>query len=80
MKQRNYVRLCFIVSAVLAAGFCLHLGWDWMKYSTTLNSAPFSLWVLANAVYFLLPAVIFLAAGLILHRRKKKNSKESPHS
>lgn len=35
MKPRNYTKLCFIVSAVLAAGFCIHLGWDWFRYRTT---------------------------------------------
>ena len=72
MKPRKYANLCFIVSAVLAAVFCIHLVWERFRYGTTLNSAPFSLWVLADAVYFLVPALIVLIAGLVLRHREKK--------
>ena len=72
MKPRNYAKFCFLVSAVLAAVFCLSVIRGRILYETTLNSAPFSVWVLADAVYFLLPALIVLIAGLVLRHREKK--------
>ncbi len=62
-------RFCRITSLILCLSFLGKTLMDYQVYSTTLNSAPFSLWIAVNALYFLLPAAIFLAAGLLLGRK-----------
>ena len=37
---------------------------EWQRYSDSLNSAPFSVTILVNAVYFGIPGVIFFLIGL----------------
>jgi hypothetical protein len=46
---------------------------DWYQYNTTLNSAPFWLWVLTDALFWLIPAAIAFLAGFIA--KKKLNKK-----
>ena len=59
----------FLLSGVLAAVFVLKLSFDYHTYCTTLNSAPFWVWILVNAIYFLLPALIAFLIGWILKRK-----------
>ena len=63
-------KLWFILSAVLAAVYVVKIPLDYHVYSTTLNSAPFWVWLLVNAVYFLVPALIALIIGWILGRKR----------
>ena len=48
---------------------------DAVNYNETLNSAPFYVFVLANAVTYLLPCVVF--AGLAYFLKKRKNNRVS---
>ena len=59
----------FLISIGLAVVFLVKTAMDYGVYSNTLNSAPFEVWILVNALYFLLPALIALIIGLV---RKKK--------
>lgn len=74
MNKKNPHKLCYALSILLVIGFVIALVRDYIVYNTTLNSAPFSLWIAVDCVYFLLPAGILFAIGLIL---KKKAYKES---
>ena len=38
---------------------------DYNQYSTTLNSAPFYVWILVNALYFIIPAIVMSVIGFI---------------
>ena len=60
----------FTLSILCAAIFVVKNPLDYLHYSRTLNSAPFWVNILVNAIYFLIPALIFLAAGWILGRKK----------
>lgn len=62
---------CNVISLVLIVGFIIKTIFDYGKYSSTLNSAPFYLWILVNALYFLLPALIIFVAGIIKKGKKK---------
>lgn len=44
---------------------------DYGKYSSTLTSAPFDIWILVNALYFVLPALIIFILGIIKKRKNK---------
>ena len=59
----------FLLSGVLAAVFVLKLPFDYHTYCTTLNSAPFWIWILVNAIYLLLPALVAFLVGWILKRK-----------
>ena len=41
-------------------------------YNTTLNSAPFRLWVLTDAVLYLMPAAFAFLIGCIVKLQKNK--------
>lgn len=50
MKQKVPM-ICNIVSLILLIVFVIKSIVDYTQYSTSLNSAPFYLWVLVNAVF-----------------------------
>ena len=72
MKKINAIKLCYILSALLAIGFIVQTIFDYRQYSTTLNSAPFYLWIVVNAVFYILPAIVVLIVGLLLKKRKRE--------
>ena len=59
----------FTVSILCTAVFLIKLPLDYHAYSTTLNSAPFRIWIMVNAIYFLVPALIALIIGIALKRK-----------
>ena len=61
---------CFIASGVLTAIFAVKNVTDYVRYSTTLNSAPFYYTVILNAAVFILPALTALAVGIVLRSKK----------
>ncbi len=66
MKKGKVLRITSLILCLCFLGKTLM---DYQVYTTTLNSAPFSLWIAINALYFLLPAAILLAAAWILGRK-----------
>ena len=68
------VKLLYGASVLMVLGFCIHVLIDYHKYNTTLNSAPFWIWVAVDALVWLLPALLAFLAGLIVS--KKLRSKE----
>ena len=63
-------KVCGILSGILLLCFGIKTAIDYAQYTTTLNSAPFSVWVLVNGLYFIVPAVILLVIGLVYKRKK----------
>ena len=61
----------------MVLGFCIHLIVDWHQYNTTLNSAPFWVWALSDALLWLLPAFVAFVAGFVAKKKliKKENTK-----
>jgi len=74
MKKTPAHKLLYGASALMVVGFCVHLGVDYHQYNTTLNSAPFWLWICVDALIWLLPALLAFLAGLIA--KKKLSNKE----
>lgn len=64
-------KLCYSISLLLALGFLLQTAIDYSRYNAAMNSAPFSLWVLVNALSFLVPALAVLVVRLILRKKGK---------
>ena len=69
MMKKIIPIICCIVSAILVIAFIIKNVTDYSHYSPTFNSAPFSAWVLANALYFILPAILVLVAGIIVKKK-----------
>ena len=74
MKRMNLPKVCNTVSILLLLGFAIHTVVDYYRYyhTNTLNSAPFYLWVVVNAVYFIIPAIISLIVGVVVKRKAKE--------
>lgn len=76
MSKGKIIKVCNIVAFILTLSFLLKLVRDWFVYSTTLNSAPFYLWVMVDAAYYLLPAAcIFLVGRFVQVKKRRKNKK-----
>ncbi len=74
MKGVKFANACNIISIVLLICFVVNTIIDYMRYSSALNSAPFRVWILVNAVYFILPAIIVFIVGVVVKRKNKKKS------
>ena len=72
MKQKVPM-ICNIVSLILLIVFVIKSIVDYTQYSTSLNSAPFYLWVLVNALFFGNSCNYFVRYWF---RCKKRNSKQ----
>ena len=70
MRKVRGHHLLFGAAALMVLGFFVTVAVDWLRYNSTLNSAPFYLWVLCDAVIWLLPAIAAAVAGLV---QKRKN-------
>ena len=64
-------KIFFGISAALAAGFIVKTCVDRYNYLRTVNSAPFSLYIAVNALFFLLPAVVFACIALMIMRKTR---------
>ncbi len=62
--------ICFLAVRVLIAMFVITLVNDYMSYNSYLNSAPFYVFVLGNALTTLLPAGIMFFSGRWLEKRE----------
>lgn len=72
MNSEKVLRICRIISAFLVIVFAVKSGIDYLQYSSVNNSAPFSTWILVNAVYFLVPAAAVFILGIIKGNANKK--------
>ena len=71
MKKRNISKLCYVISVLLLIGFVINTILDYDRYNSTLNSAPFYLWVLVNMLCFIVPAIIVFIVGLVIKKKQK---------
>ena len=78
MKKENIYKLLYILSALLVFGFAIDTGVDIYKYNTGgyLGSAPLYVYILVNAIEYLLPSLAFFIAGLVCKKKftKKENN------
>ena len=62
--------ICNIVSLILLIVFVIKSIVDYTQYSTSLNSAPFYLWVLVNALFLVIPAIILFVIGFVVKKKQ----------
>ena len=71
MKKVQAHKLLYGAAALMVLGFGAHTIVDYCRYDTTLNSAPFRLWIYVNAMIWLIPALLAFLAGFILSKKEK---------
>lgn len=64
---------CNIISLTFIVCFVIKTIYDYGSYSSTLNSAPFYLWILVNTVCLAFPALILFIVGIVLKKKKMKS-------
>ena len=69
MNKKKISLICGWAAAICTVCFLLNMIRDAIVYDSTLNSAPFSLWVLVDAILLLLPALGFLAAHFYFKKK-----------
>lgn len=71
------VKILYGASILMVLGFLINVAVDYHTYCTTLNSAPFWVWILVDALIWLIPALLAFLAGLIVTRimRNKEKTK-----
>ena len=76
--MKKLIKACNLVAFIFLLSFFLKLGRDWVMYSSTLNSAPFYVWILADAIRYLLPAGFAFLIGRFL--KAAQDNKDQNHS
>lgn len=76
MKKETAYKLCFGISMIFAVAFIIKCVADYFRYDPIVNSAPFYVWIIVNALYFLIPSVIILTAGIIIMKKHRKQISE----
>lgn len=71
MKKITIYKIFYIAAIMLAAAFCVLVAVDSYRYTQSLNSAPFYVFVLARALVFLTPALTSFIVGKILHKKSR---------
>lgn len=67
--KKNMPVICNLLSVVLLTAFLVKSIADYGKYSPVENSAPFSTWLLANALYFIIPAIVVFILGMMIKKK-----------
>ena len=75
MKKVSTYKLLYGAAVLMVLGFCIHLAVDYCQYCSTLNSAPFSVWILVDSILWLIPAALAFTAGYIAKKRKLSKEK-----
>lgn len=73
MKKIDWKRICCVASLILVLVFVIRVILDYINYDAMVNSAPFSVFILVEAINFILPALLLFIAGLVIG--KIKNNK-----
>ena len=68
--KKKIPMICNLVSLVLVIVFIIKSIVDYNQYSTTLNSSPFYVWILVNALYFIIPAIVMSVIGFIMKKKQ----------
>lgn len=71
MKKITLYKIFYIAAIMLAAAFCVFVAVDSYRYTNSINSAPFYVFVLARALVFLTPALVSFIVGKILHKKSR---------
>ena len=70
-------KLLYGAAVLMVLGFLVHIFLDYQKYKVSFTSAPFWIWICADALLWLIPAAIAVIAGYVAKKKltKKENRK-----
>ena len=71
VKRIGGVAVCNALSVLLFLVFLINTIVDYVRYSSTLNSAPFYIWIIVNMLYFLVPAIVARLVGVVLRKKQQ---------
>ena len=69
MKTVRIKKALKISSFILIGIFLIKTAFDYPQYLKSFGSAPFSVWILMNAIYFLLPALILYIISICIKKK-----------
>ena len=72
--MRGY-KLLYGASALMVLGFFVHIFVDYQKFKVSFTSAPFWIWIVADALLWLLPALIATVAAFVAKKKLTKKEK-----
>jgi uncharacterized membrane protein len=75
MKRRRIVKLCNVIGLLLLVGFAVKTIMDGIRYYgqfPPMTSAPFYVFILLNAFYFVFPAIVMFLIGFVMYRAGRK--------
>ena len=70
----HFNKICYVISTTLLVAFVIKLLRDTYVYNTTLNSAPFYIWVVVDIIYFIIPAIILLVIGKVVQKKTDRGT------
>lgn len=62
--------ICNVIGAILLLSLIPTCIVDYTHYNSTLNSAPFYVWILTDALCLIVPAVVLFVVGWILKKKQ----------
>ncbi len=69
MNRKKLSKLFLIAAVLLVVLFFAATAISWHSYTTTLNSAPFWVFIVVHALELLLPAAVLAGIGVYLRRK-----------
>ena len=61
--------ICNFIGISLVVAFIIKCVIDYTQYSSITNSAPFYVWILTSALYFLVPAIMVFVFGTYIKKK-----------
>ncbi|MBQ9360481.1 MAG: hypothetical protein IJT96_05540 [Lachnospiraceae bacterium] len=68
MNKRQISRICNFIGAALAIIFVIKIIFDYFGYSSVSDSAPYYIWIIADALYFIIPAILLVVIGIFVKK------------
>lgn len=68
MNKKKLSTICNIVSIVLVITFVIKSVINYFQYNPMTNSAPFYVWIITNALFLLIPALLIFTVGYIINK------------
>ena len=70
MKKKSFQRICNIISIIMAIAFVIKTIINYFQYDVMVNSAPFYVWIITNAIFLIAPALIVFFIGYIVGKKQ----------
>ncbi len=71
MTKEKIANILYIISVLLVIAFFGFVIYDYINYNSIVSSAPFSAYILINALRFLFPCIILITIGNVLKRKNQ---------